>query len=149
MKFLKNYYFQIVSTLLLVLSFIAFSDNLITDIGQESNSDPKFVIHGLFMFAWFGIFVAQSYFIAKKKYETHIKFGKIGFLLAIGVFVSTLYVFIAIFKGWNAMEPFVKANRLLMLSFAAFIMLAYIYRKNREKQDTTFVQPTSRQAHKE
>ncbi len=133
MKFLENYYFQIVSTLLLVLSFIAFSDNLITDIGQESNSDPKFIIHGLFMFAWFGTFVAQSYLIIQKKYETHIKYGKIGFLLAIGVFVSTAYVFIAIFKGWDAMEPFVKANRLLWLSFATFILFAYIYRKNREK----------------
>lgn len=133
MKFLKEYYFLIVSTLLLVLSVIAFSDNLITDIGQESNRDPKFIIHGLLMFAWFGTFVAQSYFIAHKKYKTHIKFGKIGFILAIGVFISTVYVFIVIFKGWDAMEPFVKANRLLMLSFATFIMLAYIYRRNREK----------------
>ena len=133
MNYLKNYYFQIVSTLLLVLSFIAFSDNLITDIGQESNSDPKFIIHGLFMLAWFVTFVAQSYFIIQKKYNAHIKWGKIGFLLAIGVFVSTLYVFIVIFKGWDAMEPFVKANRLLMLSFATFILLAYLYRKDTEK----------------
>lgn len=133
MKLLKNYYFQLVSILLLFLSFIAFSDNLITDIGQESNRNPMFIIHGLLMFAWFGTFVAQSYFIAQKKYETHFKYGKIGFLLAIGVFVSTLYVFIAIYKGWDAMEPFVKANRLLWLSFATFIMFAYIFRKNREK----------------
>lgn len=131
MKSLKNYYFQVISTILLILSFIAFSDNLITDIGQKSNSDPKFIIHGLFMFAWFGTFVAQSYLIAQKKYDVHIKWGKIGFLLAIGVFASTLYVFIAIFKGWDAMEPFVKANRLFMLSFAVFLILAYLYRKNR------------------
>ena len=133
MKFLKNYYFRIISTFLLVSSILAFSDNLITDIGQESNRDPKFVIHGLFMFAWFGVFVAQSYFIAKKNYEAHIKLGKIGFMLAIGVVASTFYVFLAIFKGWNAMEPFVKANRLLMLSFTVFILMAYLYRNNREK----------------
>ena len=130
---LKNSYFQIVSTLLLVLSVIAFSDNLITDVGQESNGDPKFIIHGLFMFAWFGTFVTQAFLIARKKYDVHIKWGKIGFVLSIGVFLSTLYVFIAIFKGWDAMEPFVKANRLLMLSFAVFLMLAYIYRNNRVK----------------
>jgi hypothetical protein len=133
MKYLKKYYFLVVSILLLVFSFIAFSDNLITDIGQESNSDPKFIIHGVFMFAWFVTFVLQSYFILQKKYKTHMRWGKIGFIIAIGVFLSTVYVFIAIFKGWDAMEPFVKANRLLMLSFATFIMLAYIYRKNREK----------------
>lgn len=130
MKPQKNYYFPIVSIILLVLSFIAFSDNLITDIGQESNRDPKFIIHGLFMFAWFGTFVAQSFFILRKKYQTHIRFGKVGFLLAIGVFISTLYIFISIFEGWHAMEPFVRANRLLMLSFATFLVLAYLNRKN-------------------
>lgn len=130
---MKTYYYPIVSTLLFVLSVIAFSDNLFTDISQESNSDPKFIVHGLFMFAWFGTFVAQSYFIARKKYEVHMRWGKVGFVLAIGVFLSTLYVFIAIFKGWDAMEPFVKTNRLLMLSFATFILLAYRYRKDRIK----------------
>jgi hypothetical protein len=133
MKYLKKYYFTIVSITLLVSSIVAFSDNLITDIGQESNSDPKFIIHGLFMFAWFLTFVLQSYFIFRKKYKTHMWWGKIGFIIAIGVFLSTVYVFIEIFDGWHAMEPFVKANRLLMLSFATFLMLAYIFRKNREK----------------
>lgn len=127
---MKKYYFPVVSTLLLILSIIAFSDNLFTDIGQDSNSDPKFIIHGLFMFAWFGTFVAQSYLILRKNYAAHMRWGKVGFLLAIGVFLSTLYVFVAVFKGWEAMEPFVKANRLLMLSFAAFILLAYLRRKN-------------------
>lgn len=127
---MKKYYFLIVSSLLLFLSIIAFSDNLITDIDQESNSDPKFIIHGLLMFAWFATFVTQSYFIARGNYQSHIKWGKIGFIVSIGVCISTLYVFIAIFKGWNAMEPFVKANRLLMLSFATFLLLAYLNRKN-------------------
>ena len=130
---MKKYYLTFVSSLLLVLSIIAFSDNLFTDINQESNSDPKFVIHGVFMFAWFATFMGQSYLILRKKHKAHMKLGKIGFILAIGVFVSTLYVFIAVFKGWDAMEPFVKANRLLMLSFATFILLAYMTRRNSVK----------------
>ncbi len=127
---MKRYYFPAVSTILLVSSIIAFSDNLFTDIGQESNRDPKFIIHGLFMFAWFGTFVAQSYFIARKQYEAHIRWGKIGFLIAIGVWASTVYVFSAIFESWEAMEPFVKANRLLMVSFAVFLVFAYHHRKD-------------------
>ena len=127
---MTKYYFIILSSLLLIFSFVAFSDNLITDIHQESNSDPKFIIHGLIMFAWFMTFVAQTYFILIKKYKTHMRFGRIGFVLAIGVFLSTLFVFIAVYKGWDAMEPFVRVNRLLMLSFATFILLAYIFRKN-------------------
>ena len=130
---MKKYYFTIVSSLLLILSLIAFSDNLITDIGQESNRDPKFIIHGLFMFAWFITYVIQSYFILRKNYNAHMQWGKIGFILALGVFVSTFYVFVVIFKGWGAMEPFVKANRLLMLSFATFMLLAYKYKQDFEK----------------
>lgn len=127
---MEKYYFAIISALLLVLSIIAFSDNLFTDISQESNSDPKFVVHGLFMFAWFGTFVGQSLLILRKNYKAHITWGKIGFILAIGVFLSTLYVFVAVFDGWDSMEPFVKANRLLMLSFATFILFAYLQRRN-------------------
>lgn len=128
-----RYYFILVSSLLLILSLIAFSDNLFTDIGQPSNKDPKFIIHGLLMLAWVITFVLQSYFILGNKYQAHMRCGKIGFLMAIGVFVSTVYVFIAVFKGWDAMAPWVKANRLLMLSFATFILLAYIFRRNRDR----------------
>jgi hypothetical protein len=130
---MKKYYFPVVSSFLLILSLIAFSDNLFTDISQDSNKDPKFIIHGLFMFAWFGTFVAQSVFIFRKNYKAHMWWGRIGFVLAAGVFVSTLYVFIAVFKGWDAMESFVKANRLFMLSFAVFLLLAYLYRKDKFK----------------
>ena len=52
------------------------------------------------MFAWFGIFVVQSILIYLKKVRMHIRLGKIGFLIAIGVFLSTLYVFVAVFRGW-------------------------------------------------
>ena len=73
---MKTYYFPIVSSLLLVLSVIAFSDNLFTDISQESNRDPKFIIHGVLMFAWFRTFVAQSVFILRKQIRAHIRWGK-------------------------------------------------------------------------
>ena len=130
---MKKYYFSIISSLLLIFSVVAFSDILFTDIYQKSNSDPKFIIHGLMMLAWFVTFVAQTYFILIKKVKTHKRIGKIGFLLSIGVFLSTLYIFIAVYKGWNNMEPFVRANRLFMLSFAFFILLAYINKNNPAK----------------
>lgn len=49
---LEKNYFSAVTGLILALSIWAFSDNLIWDIGQPSNRDPKFVIHGLFWLAW-------------------------------------------------------------------------------------------------
>ena len=125
---MRKYYFLLVSSLLLIFSFVAFSDNLFTDINQPSNRDPKFIIHGVLMFLWFGTFVVQSYFIAVKNYGAHRSWGKAGMLLAIGVFLSTVYVFVAVFDSWSSMEPFVKANRLLMLSFGVFLTLGYLRR---------------------
>ena len=126
---MKKYYFLVVSSILLGLSILAFSDNLITDVGQESNSDPKFIIHGLFCFAWFIILVIQTNFIKKGNYKAHIRFGVAGLIAAIGVFITTLYIFVVVFNGWSNMDPMVKANRFLMLGFAILVTLAYLKRK--------------------
>lgn len=127
---MKKYYFQTVSSFLLLLSLIAFSDNLITDVGQESNSDPKFIVHGLIMFAWFILLVIQANFIRKGDYKAHMKWGIAGMICAVGVFLSTVYVFVAVYEGWEAMPFFAKANRFFMLSFAVLVALAYHHRKN-------------------
>jgi hypothetical protein len=124
----KNY-FSWASIFLLVLSLIAFSDNLFYDIGQESNSDPKFIIHGLFFLAWFVILVIQSNFIRKGDIRAHRKSGMWGMGTALGVILSTFYVFYAVYEGWSAMEGFVKANRIFTLTFTVFVLLAYVTRK--------------------
>lgn len=125
----KNYY-SFASVFLLLLSLIAFSDNLITNVSQKSNSDPKFIIHGLFMFAWFIIFVVQTNFIRKGDIQTHKKWGVAGMITAIGVIISTVYVFFEVFKGWDVMPFFAKANRFFMFSFVVLVLLAYLKRKN-------------------
>jgi len=114
---------------MLLMSVVAFSDNLITNVGQKSNSDPKFIIHGLFCFAWFIMLVVQSGFIRSKNYKSHIRWGVAGMIMALGVFISSVYIFVVVFKGWDVMRSFVKANRMLMFSFAICIWLAYRYRK--------------------
>lgn len=113
----------------MILSLIAFSDNLVYDIGQESNSDPKFIIHGLFFLAWFIILVIQSNFIRQGNYQTHRTWGMWGMLIALGVILSTFYVFYAVYEGWDVMPSFVKANRIFTVTFAIMIFLAYRYRK--------------------
>ncbi|GGD93742.1 hypothetical protein [Planktosalinus lacus] len=134
---MRTYYFQIASILLLVLSIIAFSDNLITDVGQESNSDPKFIIHGLLMFAWFILFVIQANFIRKRNYIAHMKWGVAGFVIAILVVLSTVYIISEAYDGgWSALKYFEKAILLFIPSFAVLILLGYLNRKkgNRHKR---------------
>ncbi|MBL7857702.1 MAG: hypothetical protein JNM57_08430 [Cyclobacteriaceae bacterium] len=127
---MKRNYFFIVSMILLGLSFFAFSDNLITDVGQKSNSDPKFIIHGLFCFAWFSLLVFQTFYIRKGDYTTHRRLGIIGGWIAAGVFISTVYVFIVIFDSWGEMWFVAKANRFFMASYALLIVLAFVNKAN-------------------
>ena len=115
---------------LLFLSVFAFSDNLFYDVKQESNSDPKFIIHGLFFLAWFIILVIQTGYIRKGNYKAHRALGIAGMLIGLGVIISTFYVFVAVYKGWSVMPDYVKANRIYTTSFAVLVLLAYLNRKH-------------------
>jgi hypothetical protein len=121
-------YFSIISAVLLFLSLVAFSDNLLTDIGQPSNSDPKFVVHGLFGLAWYVLLVVQANLVRVRKVALHRRLGIATMLVGIGVTLSTLYIFIVLWKGWDNMAVEVRANRLLLPGFALFLLLAWLRR---------------------
>ncbi len=126
---MKRHYFFIASIILLILSLLAFSDNLFTDVGQESNIDPKFIIHGIFFLAWFVILVTQSHLIRARDHRAHMKWGLWGMAIAIGVILSTFYVFYAVYEGWEAMPGHVRANRIFTASFAILVFMAYKKRR--------------------
>jgi len=118
-------YFSNVSVLLLVLSIVAFSDNLFTDIGQPSNRDPKFIVHGIFGLAWYVLLATQANLVRVRNLRLHRKLGIATFMVAIGVTLSTLYLFVVLWKGWPNMEPDVRANRLLLPGYALCLLLAW------------------------
>lgn len=126
---MKTWYFSVVSVLLLALSVLGFSDNLFTDIGQPSNSDPKFVVHGLFCLAWMMVFVAQANLVRTGRVAWHRRLGIAGLVVAVGVTVSTVYVFAVLWKGWDAMPFFVKANRIFLVSYALCVLAAAMNRR--------------------
>ena len=121
-------YFSLTSALLLFLSLAAFSDNLLTDVGQPSNSDPKFVIHGLFGLAWYVLLAVQSNLVRVRNVKLHKELGIATFIVAIGVTLSTLYIFIVVWNGWGHMTAEVRANRLLLPGYAACLLLAWLRR---------------------
>lgn len=51
-------------------------------------------------------------------------------IAATGTVLSTFYVFATVYKGWDAMPFYAKANRFLIPSFALYVWLGY---KNRKK----------------
>jgi hypothetical protein len=121
-------YFSVVSSLILLLSLIGFSDNLLFDVGQPSNRDPKFVIHGLFCLAWMIAFAIQADLIRTGRRGLHMKIGIAGFIAAVGFTISTIHLFYVLWIPWGEMLDRVQINRILMPSFVALIVLAWIYR---------------------
>lgn len=129
MEAARRYYFTVATFLLLALTVAGFSDNLFTDVGQPSNSDPKFIIHGLLCGAWMILLFVQTSLISAGNVRLHRKIGIAGMVIAIGVTLSTIWLFVVAWKGWAAMNPEVKANRLLLPSYSFFVALAFINRK--------------------
>ena len=121
-------YFSIISVCLLFLSIVAFSDNLLTDVSQPSNSDPKFIIHGLFGLAWYVLLATQANLIRVRNVKVHKQMGIATFIVAIGVTLSTLYIFVVLWKGWDNMSEEVRANRLFLPGYAACVFLAWMRR---------------------
>lgn len=126
---MRQWYFPVTSLLLLVLTLIGFGDNLVTDVGQPSNRDPKFIVHGLLCGAWMIALLAQSMLVSRGNVRLHRRLGVGAFVIAIGVTLSTIWVFVMVWKGWAVMTPEVKANRLLLPSYSLFIGLAYLARR--------------------
>lgn len=122
-------YFPLITLLFVVLSFVAFADNLFTDIHQPSNSDPQMVIHGLFAAVWVILLSAQSWLAYSGKIDLHRRIGPWGFAAAAGMALTTLYLFASKFRGWAAMTPEVLANRLLLPVFVVCAVWAFAGRR--------------------
>lgn len=128
-RLVRKYYFPAVTGLLLFLTLAGFSDNLLTNVGQRSNGDPKFIIHGLFCLAWMVILTTQANLVRAGNIRLHRKLGIAGFIVAIGVTLSTLFVFWAVWKGWDRMPFYIQANRVLLPSYAVLVALAFLNRR--------------------
>lgn len=127
-----RWHFPTGCALLLLLSLVAFWDNLVGDVTQPSNSNPVMIVHGLFLLAWMILLVVQSLLPRMGRTHLHRRLGPYAFLIAAGVVVTTLLLFATVWKGWAAMTPEVLANRILLPSYALCIIAAYRTRRRAE-----------------
>lgn len=123
-------YFAWMSALLLALTLWGFSDNLFSDVGQPSNRDAKFIVHGLCCLAWMALFALQAQLVRLRNVALHRRLGLCGAAVALGVVASTAYVFVQVWNGWDAMPAYLQANRLLLPSYGVFVCLA-LHRRRR------------------
>jgi len=124
----KNYFF-IVSIIIFLLGLVAFSDNFLFDVSQESNSNPVYIIHGLLMYSWIIVLMIQTNRIRNLKVESHKKLGIVGFILAALFVCSAGYIYLFVVNSpWDDIPFFGKANRIFLPTFAILILLAYLNR---------------------
>ena len=120
-----NAYYTALAVVMLVLGLVAFSDNLVTDIGQPSNSDPALLIHGLFALAWMIMLVVQANYVRRGNTARHRKLGPAVFAIGAGLVITTSYLFYASFEGFDRMDASVIANRIVLPLFAVALVLAW------------------------
>jgi hypothetical protein len=130
---LRRRYFSFVAVLLLALTLLGFSDNLLTNVGQRSNADPKFVVHGLFCLSWMVILAVQANLVRTGHVRLHRLLGIGGVVIAIGVTLSTLYLFLVPGKHWAPMPVEVRINRLLLPGYALLVVLAVAHRNRPDR----------------
>jgi len=126
----RNYFF-VFSIIILLLGLIAFSDNFLFDIDQESNSDPGFIVHGILMYAWYTIVLVQTNHIRKLSIKSHMRLGMIGFIIALLIICSIGYLFM-VGQPYEELPFFGKANRFFYAAFIGLLLLAYLKRDKPE-----------------
>lgn len=123
-SWVRSYYVALTG-IMLGLGLIAFSDNLLTDVGQESNRQPEMIVHGLFAMAWMVLLVIQANHVRNRHLAAHRKLGNAVMLVGAGLVATTAYLFYAGFQGFAGMAPPVLANRIMLPIFAAAIFFAW------------------------
>ena len=76
-------YFVWVAGFLFALTLWSFSDNLVWNVGQPSNSDPKFIVHGLFSLGWMAVLFTQAFLINPRSVSLHRQVGWLAAAMAL------------------------------------------------------------------
>lgn len=71
---------------------VGFSDNWLTEVQQKSNSEVKYIFHGLIAFFWFSLLVVQSGLIRKGKVHIHKKLGLVALPLFYILIITVGYI---------------------------------------------------------
>ncbi len=134
----SNFYF-IFSLLLWLIIIVGFSDNWLYDVGQESNSMPKFIIHGLLTFSWFSLLVIQTGLIKKKNINLHMSLGIAGMVIVTGLIISTGFIYVTGFLKRGYLAPISQINIVSLIVFTIFIVLGFSYRKKNSATHKRFM----------
>lgn len=137
MNTLRKHFFFILSALFWLMMIVGFADNWLYDVHQPSNSVPKFIVHGLFAFAWFSIFLAQTALVSVRNVRLHQRLGIAGMIVFVGMALSTGYLYLSFFLEKGYLRPISKMISSQLVFAVVLVALGYWQRKRDLSQHKT------------
>ncbi|GEM_PF-3291754 len=115
---------------------IGFSDNWLFDVGQESNSEPKFLIHAFFAFSWFTLLIIQTRLIKKSNYKLHFKIGLIGIII---YYLLTLTIWNIYYDNYALKNDLIQLIKPLEAFSVLLVTLAFLNRKKNSQKHKEYI----------
>ncbi|WP_228851378.1 hypothetical protein [Aegicerativicinus sediminis] len=110
---IRKHFLLIMAIIYWIFMMVGFSDNWLTQVDQESNSDLKFIIHGFIAFLWFSLLIAQNALVKSNHVNIHKKLGLLGlplFYLLIGSVGYLVYYELKANGSLNALPTMVSVQ---------------------------------------
>lgn len=134
---LRKHFFLILSALFWLMMIVGFADNWLYDVHQPSNSVPKFIVHGLFAFAWFSIFLAQATLVKTSNVRLHQRLGIVGMVVFTGMVLSTGYLYLSFYLEKGYLRPISKMISSQLVFAVVLVALGFWHRRNNLLQHKT------------
>ncbi len=133
---MRDKFFFIISLIFWFLMVIGFSDNWLFDTGQESNSQPKFLIHAFFAFSWFTLLVVQTGLIRKRNYKLHMKLGLLGIII---YYLLTITIWNLFFENFMDKNDWMRLVKPLEAFSIVLVTLGFLNRKKNTQNHKDYI----------
>lgn len=116
-----------------------FSDNWLTDIKQETNYMPKFIVHGILSFSWFSILVIQTGLISFKRTKIHMRLGIIGMLIFYLMVISVIYIHLFPYDTNQAQLIMINSAKAQMIFGVILVTIGFLNRLKKKEKHRSYV----------
>lgn len=132
----QQFYFAL-SIFFWIVMAIGFSDNWLTDRGQESNSDWRFMVHAFFAFSWFTLLVIQTGLIQRGSRKLHMKTGIAGMVVFAGFLITTVPHYVDQYSTTGKLAPLSTMIFAQLILATILIVMGFAKRKTDSRTHKT------------
>ena len=136
---IRKNYSLIISITFWILMLGGFSDNWLTDIKQETNYMPKFIVHGILSFSWFSILIIQAGLISYKKPKIHMRLGVLGMLSFYLMVASVIYLHFFPYELDEDQLLMINSAKVQMILSVILVSIGFLNRKKNNKKHLSHI----------